>query len=86
MGKKKRQEFLSDLFVYTETKEFEYMMIEYCREKRRDINNDFHEGCRAGFFLAMSMHFSSKNKKTSTFLKKWVKAMASADDRQLKSN
>lgn len=42
--------------------------------------------CRAGFYLAMSMHFSSKNKKTSTFLKKWVKAMASADDRKLKSN
>ena len=86
MGKKKRQEFLSDLFEYTETKEFQKMMIDYCREKGIDINDVFHEGCRAGFYLAMSMHFSSKNKKTSSFLKKWVKAMASADDRKLKSN
>lgn len=60
MGKKKRQEFLSDLFEYTETKEFEEMMIDYCRKKGIDINDIFHEGCRAGFFLAMSMHFSSK--------------------------
>jgi hypothetical protein len=41
------------------------MMIDYCKKKRIDINDIFHEGCRAGFFLAMSMHFSSKNKKTS---------------------
>lgn len=86
MGKKKRQEFLSNLFVYTETKEFEGMMTDYCREKGIDISDAFHEGCRAGFFLAMSMHFSSKNKKTSAFLKKWVKEMALVDDRKLKSN
>lgn len=86
MGKQKRQEFLSDLFVYTETKEFKDMMKGYCREKGIDISDAFHEGCRAGFFLAMSMHFSSNNKKTSTFLKNWVKEMALADDRKLKSN
>lgn len=86
MGKKKRQEFLSSLFEYTETKEFEEMMIDYSRKKGIDINDIFHEGCRAGFFLAMSMHFSSKNKKTSVFLNKWVKEMASANDRKLKSN
>jgi len=34
----------------------------------------------------MSMHFSSKNKKASVFLKKWVKEMATANDRKLKSN
>ena len=86
MGEKKRQEFLSDLFEYTETKVFEEMMTEYCMEKGIDINDVFREGCRAGFFLAMGMHFSSKNKKTSAFLKKWIKEMASADDRKRKSH
>ncbi len=86
MGKIKRKEFLSDLFEYTETKEFHKMMVDYCREKGIDPSDVFHEGCRAGFYLAMSMHFSSKNEKTEAFLKKWVKAMALADDRKLKSN
>ena len=82
----KPKQFISDLFEYTETEVFENLLTDYCREKGIDYNDVFLEGGKAGFILAMSMHFASKNKKTSTFLKKWAKVMASVYDQRLESN
>ncbi|MFT5700417.1 MAG: hypothetical protein ACI8ZB_003291 [Desulforhopalus sp.] len=82
----KPKKFISDLFEYTETDVFENMLTDYCKAKWIDYNDVFHEGGRAGFIIAMSMHFSSKNKKTSTFLNEWVKEMASVYDQRLESN
>ncbi len=82
----KSKEFISDLYEYTETDVFENMLRVYCDEKGIDYNDVFHEGGRAGFIIAMSMHFSSKNKKTNAFLNEWVKEMASVYNRKLKSN
>lgn len=85
MGKGEK-EFLSVLFEYTETKDFEYFLKDYCRRKGFIYNDVFHEGGRAGFILSMSMHFASKNKKTSNFLEKWIEEMAAADPRKRESN
>ena len=85
MGKGKK-EFLSVLFEYTETKDFEKFLRDYCRRKAFIYNDVFHEGGRAGFILSMSMHFVSKKKKTSKFLEKWIEEMARADHRKRKSN
>lgn len=63
----KPKKFISDLFEYTETEVFENLLTNYCREKGIDYSDVFHERGRAGFIIAMSMHFSSKNKKTVLF-------------------
>ncbi len=84
--KKKIKMFLADLFEYTESEPFEKRMLDYCKLKGIGCNDDFREGCRAGMFLSMCMHFESKNKKTSQFLEEWVKKIPSIDNRKLKSN
>ena len=84
--KKKIKNFLANLFEYTESKPFEKRMLDYCKLKGIGYNDDFKEGCRAGMFLSMCMHFESKNKKTDKFLEEWVKEMASVDNRKPKSN
>ena len=65
--KKKIKNFLANLFEYTESKPFEKRMLDYCKLKGIGYNDDFKEGCRAGMFLSMCMHFESKNKKTDKF-------------------
>jgi hypothetical protein len=84
MGGKK--EFLSNLFEYAESEVFKTWMRDYCKERGMLYNDAFAEGGQAGFILAMSMHFYSKNKKTNVFLKKWIKEMAAADHRKRESN
>ena len=85
LGKGKK-EILSVLFEYTETKDFENFLKDYCKRKAFVYNDVFHEGGRAGFILSMSMHFASKNKKTSKFLEKWIEEMAAADHRKREEN
>lgn len=84
--KKKTKEFLENLSKYTDSKTFEDTMLRYCEEKGITFTKEFHEGCRAGMMLSMAMHFSSKNKKTSEFLEKWIKEMAAVNNPKLKSN